>query len=53
MKIIEKVMQDTEKICKRLVGDYCPKDFGYKNCRKVSGLCSMNCEECWDREMDE
>ena len=51
MKIIEKVMKETEKNYKRLIRDYCPEKFGYKNCRRVSGSCSMDCEECWNREV--
>ena len=52
MKIIEKVMKDTGKNYKRLIRDYCPEKFGYKNCMRVSGSCSMSCEECWNREVE-
>ena len=53
MKIIKKVMKDTEKIYKRLIRDYCPKDFNYKNCARVNGVCSMDCKECRNREVEE
>ena len=43
-------MKETEKNYKRLIRDYCPEKFGYKNCMRVTGSCSMGCEECWNRE---
>lgn len=53
MKIIDKVIKETDKHCKRLIRDYCPKDFNYKNCARVNGVCSLSCEECWNREVEE
>lgn len=49
MKKIDKVLNNKEKLTEMLINEYCPNDFGLKDCRECD---RKYCRKCWEQESE-
>lgn len=49
MKIIDKVLSESNKEKDKLLKNYCPNDFGFS----ILDCQVFTCKDCWNREIEE